>query len=163
MFNGSLTLEKVHEMEDKEKHASKDQVTMDCLREMANDIIRWLEFTSEVSEGEKLPVPCLDSQLWMGVPAEPEKWFQCQGRQDMEASGDQWESGEGCNVMYKFYSKPVANPLTSLRPSARAEGVKVAKESRCARGAKKVEEKQYWAQQRHQGVCGQADCHGLQH
>ena len=44
----------------------------------------------------------------------------------MVAPGTQWGAGEGCSILYKFYSKPVANPLTILRRSAMAEGVKVA-------------------------------------
>ena len=126
LTGSAITAKEEDMMEDEEGGVSKEQVTMNCLREMANSVIPWLEFTSEVSEGEQRPVPCLDSQLWVGRPEEQEPWFACQEGANMVSPGTQWRSGEGLSIMYKFYSKPVSNPLTILRRSAMAEGVKVA-------------------------------------
>ena len=47
--------------EDIEQGISKEDVTMEVLRAMADTVVPWLEFTSEVSEGREKPVLCLDS------------------------------------------------------------------------------------------------------
>ena len=73
---------------DEENSRTKEAVTMECLRSMADTVIPWLKFTSEVSEGEEKPVPCLDSQLWVGPPAAGEKWFTTE-RDDLDSPGDQ--------------------------------------------------------------------------
>ena len=54
--------------EDLEQGRSKEAVTMEVLRSIADTVIPWLEFTAEFSEGRDRPVPCLDSQLWVGEP-----------------------------------------------------------------------------------------------
>ena len=56
-----------------------------------------------------------DSQLWVGKPEPQEEWFNCSGRPNMEAPGKQWEAGEGLSIQYKFYTKPVSNPMTMRR------------------------------------------------
>ena len=47
---------------DKEANMSCEEVTIDILREVANDIIPFLKFTSEDSPGATNSLPCLDSQ-----------------------------------------------------------------------------------------------------
>ena len=93
---------------------SRERVTMKVLREMADTVLPWLNFTSEVSEGPGKGV------------CEQTEWFQVGDRSDMETPGRQWGVGRGDSTMYQFYSKPIANPLTILRRSAIAEGIKVA-------------------------------------
>ena len=48
---------------DNKANRSYEEVTMEILREVANGIIPFLKFTSEVSQGATKPVPCLDSKL----------------------------------------------------------------------------------------------------
>ena len=55
-----------NEEEDLREGRTASDVTMNVLKEIANGIIPFLEFTAEVSNGKKAPVPCLDSQLWYG-------------------------------------------------------------------------------------------------
>ena len=46
------------------------------LREMANSVVNFLEFTYKTSEGPDRPVPCLDTQVWFGQPDLRKAWFQ---------------------------------------------------------------------------------------
>ena len=55
---------------------SKEAVTMEVLRSAASSVAKFLEFTSEVSEGPESPLPVLDTQLWVDVPTqEQEAWY----------------------------------------------------------------------------------------
>ena len=53
----------------REKHVqsgmTREQVTLEILREIANSIHKFLEFTGECSQGGN-PMPCLDTQIWIG-------------------------------------------------------------------------------------------------
>ena len=54
------------EDQDKQEERTAEQVTMEILKLIANEIVPFLKFTTEVSGGPANPVPCLDSQLWFG-------------------------------------------------------------------------------------------------
>ena len=101
-------------LEDLEKGISKQEVTFNLLKAVANTITPYLKFTGEVSlEGN--PIPVLDTQIWYGVNQGGRPWFGC-GQPQGE------ETGRG--IQYKFYSKKMTNPLGILKRSAISEGTK---------------------------------------
>ena len=58
-----------------ESKMSRDELTLDILKQIADSLIPFLKFTGECSK-EGTPIACLDTQLWMGFP-----------------NGDEWYSG----------------------------------------------------------------------
>ena len=71
-------------------------------------------------------ISCLDTEVWYGRPDRQEKWFESKEKNGERVPGTQWENGRRRTVLYSFYAKPMANPLTMLRRSAVPEGTKVA-------------------------------------
>ena len=55
-----------YEQEDIREGVSRSKNTIRVLREVADSVMGFLQFTAEVSEGREQPVPCLDTQLWYG-------------------------------------------------------------------------------------------------
>ena len=49
-----------------QENTTKDTVTLRVITEVANNIISFLEFTGEQSQGKNEPVPVLDAQAWFG-------------------------------------------------------------------------------------------------
>ena len=48
---------------------SLEKITMDCIRGMADSILPWIKFTSDLPEDHKSGmVPCLDIQVWISHP-----------------------------------------------------------------------------------------------
>ena len=84
--------------EDTAQGRSPETVTMEVLRAMADTVIPWLQFTAEVSEGIEKPVPCLDSQLWVGTPEPQEAWM-VSARGDGDVPGTQWKLGMGETIL----------------------------------------------------------------
>ena len=103
---------------------TQEAVTTDILRQLANGILPYLEFTSEFSGGENKPVTCLDSQLWYGRMRNQEPWFQKE--KDGKVPPGTIPKGGEFGIMYKFYKKEVSNRVTILHRSAMPESVKVA-------------------------------------
>ena len=54
---------------------ARDQNTMEVMRNVANSYQKFLEFTTECSEGKENKVACLDSQFWWGKPEKQEIWL----------------------------------------------------------------------------------------
>ena len=62
--------------EGKQADLSQEGTRMRVLRGMASSIMNFLDFTYEFCQGEKKPVPVLDSHLWVGYSArEAQPWF----------------------------------------------------------------------------------------
>ena len=91
------------------------------MRNEANKLMEFLEFTSEVSHPSN-PVSCLDTQLWYGKPQVQSPWFEHSRPGEVPPGTIQ---GEG-RILYKFFKKEVSNPLTILQRSAMPESIKVA-------------------------------------
>ena len=123
----TITHRKEDEDEDSRNCQTKDQVTIKVLKDMANSVMTFLDFTAEVSRGPEHPVACLDTQIWFGYPGEQGEWFSGGLAADMEPPGKQWNKRmDRKTIMYKFYSKPMTNPLTILQRSAMPENIKIA-------------------------------------
>ena len=60
---------------DTDEQKTKQEITMNVLRQVACGIFKFLEFTTEVSTSPKDPVACLDTQLWVGKPEGGKPWF----------------------------------------------------------------------------------------
>ena len=73
--NNALVWKRSWEKEDARNGVTAQENTMNILRSLANTIHSFLEFTSEVSTSPSSPIPCLDSQLWIGEPGNEEPWF----------------------------------------------------------------------------------------
>ena len=73
--NNVFVWKKSWEEEDTRKGISVQENTMSILRTLANTIYSFLEFTSEVSTSPTHPIPCLDSQVWIGKSGGQEPWF----------------------------------------------------------------------------------------
>ena len=78
------------ELEDLRNGVSRSKNTMMVLREVADSVMSFLQFTAEVSEGREQPVPCLDTQLWYGYPDAQKEWFNGGLARDQETQGLQW-------------------------------------------------------------------------
>ena len=104
---------------------SKEEVTMQVLREAASSVTEFLEFTSEVSGGSGSPLPVLDTQLWIETPPQHQEAWYGHEAEGQVVPGTK-RRGETPQIMYKFYSKPVSSKMTILRRSAMPEGLKVA-------------------------------------
>ena len=102
-----------------------EQVTMNVLKDVANSVMSFLRFTTEVSTGPECPIPCLDTQIWVGKPSKNGTWYS-HNKDGETAPGGTSREEEPKNILYKFYSKSMANPLTILKRSVMPEGVKVA-------------------------------------
>ena len=100
----------------------RTELTLDIMKQIANSLCEFLEFTGEASCGGQ-PIPCLDSQLWVGQPEKDGPWYDEEG-----APGDHGDKSkvEYHTVLYKFYKKPMAARLTTLARSAAPESSKVA-------------------------------------
>ena len=51
-------------MMNEEAGRSKQEVTMEVRRQIADTVFKCLRFTAEVAGGPEKPIPCLDTQLW---------------------------------------------------------------------------------------------------
>ena len=122
---GRITCEDDDIMMDEEAGRSKQEVTMEVLRQMADTVFKCLRFTAEVAGGPEKPLPCLDTQLWMGKPGRQTPWYQGETPKDQKVPGTCWGGGDNDTILYKFYSKPVTNPLCILRRSGIPEQFKV--------------------------------------
>ena len=114
------------EKSDKEMGVSPEQKSLKVFINAANSIIDYLEFTGEVSEGRTKKIPCLDTEMWYGRADSSERWYHQEEKPDEKIPGDGWKHGRvKRNILYTFYSKPMANPLTMLKRSAVPEGMKI--------------------------------------
>ena len=92
-------------------HKSRQELTLEVVKMMANTLTPYLKFTGEVSlNGEGIPV--LDTKVWLGRREGGKPWYK-RGRVHGKEGGN-------C-IQYEFYSKPMANPLRILRRSALRE------------------------------------------
>ena len=114
-INGRLQHSEEEEEKDAREGKSKQEVTLEALKEMANSLTPYLRFTGEVSLNGQ-PIPVLDTQIWYGDNKGGDKWFQ---------GGRTHGKADGKGVQYTFYSKPMTNPLGILRRSALSENTKV--------------------------------------
>ena len=101
---------------------NRSKLTLDILKQIANSVCDFLEFTGEASIGDQ-PIPCLDSQLWVGQPTKNGPWYT--GDEAPGDNGDMGTSKVEYTVLYKFYKKPMAAILTTLARSAAPESSKV--------------------------------------
>ena len=75
-YNGNkITASSESIKEDMEAGLTQEEITMIVLKEIANIVTPFSEFTAEVSMGSQKPVPCLDSQLWYDETQEQTPWF----------------------------------------------------------------------------------------
>ena len=74
-IDGKLRYNREDENQDKENNRTASEMTMDILKIITNEIILFLEFTTEVSNGVEEPVPCLDSQLWFRTINRQAPWY----------------------------------------------------------------------------------------
>ena len=61
----SITPKKEDEEADERNCQPKDQVTIKVIKEVANSIMSFLDFTEEASQGPEHPVECLDTHIWI--------------------------------------------------------------------------------------------------
>ena len=104
---------------------TQEVITTEVLKQIANKVLPFLEFTSELSEGEGKPVTCLDSMLWFGKLRDQKPWFRKEKEGELPPGSIPKGEGEH-GVLYKFYKKEVSNRITILQRSAMPEAVKVA-------------------------------------
>ena len=121
--NGKLTWTAEHEMEDQGKTC--EDITLEVLLGAANEVMDFLKFTGESSNGENQKVPCLDTQLWAGRPTNDGKWFQGKHEKGQKTPGKDCTQVEGDVILYSFYQQPMKNRLGILRRSAMPEAMKV--------------------------------------
>ena len=101
--------------EDIKQQRTRQEVTLEVVKDMANTLTPYLRFTGEVSnKGEAIPV--LDTKVWYGEREGGQPWYK---------GGRVHGRKGGMCVQYAFYSKPMTNPLGILRRSALSEGTKV--------------------------------------
>ena len=124
--NGKIERDDDTIREDLENKTSRDEITMRVLRDAANNVLKFLEFTSEVAQGKNSPVTCLDSKLYFGKLERQPKWFN-HSKNGETAPGSREEVGNTfMGVGYSFYKKPVSNPITLRKISAMPNSVKLA-------------------------------------
>ena len=99
--DGQLTRHETDIQDDLKANRTKEEITMEVLRTVANTVLPYLEFTSEVSRGEENPVACLDSQLWFGKTKKQTPWFS-HNREGEKVPGTGGNHDERYEVMYKF-------------------------------------------------------------
>ena len=117
-LNWSRYLEK----EDLDAGVRAEDLTMNILQVIASDILPSHDFTAEVSHGVSDPVACLDTQLWVGTARVKDPWFSGGVASDQEIPGQTWTGPrEKSTVLYKFFKKKMANPITILQRSAMQE------------------------------------------
>lgn len=112
--------------EDEAMGRSQEEVTLECLKAMANCVFDFLEFTGECSVGEAA-IPCLDMEVLVGRPTCDGPWW---SNQREETPGDQKIPGihpttKEPQVLYRFYKKPMAATLTMLSRTALSSQCKV--------------------------------------
>ena len=122
-INGSVVW--TPETESQDQSRTEDEVTMEVLRSIASSVFNYLKFTAETSGGEDNPLPCLDTQFWVGTPSTPTPWHQGQPPRDQKVPGSQERIKANKTILYWFFSKPMANPLCIMRRSGVPEGTKV--------------------------------------
>ena len=107
----------------KEEQRTRFDVTIEVLKSIANKILPFLDFTQEVSNGPQLPVSCLYTQLLYEGIQKSEPWYKHQKAVELQpGSLKDGETDTGHKgVKYKFYKKPVSNPVTILERSAITE------------------------------------------
>ena len=112
---GSLTHTEEDEAEDLRQGRSRQEVTLEVLKGMANTLTPFLKFTGEVAMPGS-PIPVLDTLVWYGEKEGGRSWYQ---------GGRTHGSNKGRCIQYAFYAKTMTNPLGILRRSALSEGTKV--------------------------------------
>ena len=70
------------------------------------------------------PIPCLDTEVWIGEPESDGPWYTMGQRPDEVIPGRR--HAEQKRIMYSFYKKPMAAKLTMLSRSALSSNCKVA-------------------------------------
>ena len=108
---------------DEQNEVPEEVLTMDILGQIANEIHPFLQFTTEVSRGATSQVPCLDTQLWYGPPETQTPWYDGLP-DDQRYPWTQWSGPNKPSIMYKFYRKPMVNPMSILERSRIPESVK---------------------------------------
>ena len=90
------------EAEDREAGTSREDVTMECVRGMADSVVSWLKFTKDhLGLHASGMVPILDIQVWVSHPKNDD------------------EDGLGNDVLgWMFYEKPVASSKVLRADSA---------------------------------------------
>ena len=71
--SGKLVREGQDVLDDLRMIRRRREVTFMILKDMANDIFPYLQFTGEFSEWERT-IPCLDTQVWIGQQSQEEPW-----------------------------------------------------------------------------------------
>ena len=104
-----------------ESHMSRSQVTLEVMQAIANSFFRNIQFTGEVSTNKE-PIPVLDTQMWVGVPAPNDQRLP----EHKEEEGEAKQSHQSHTVIYSFYKKPMASKFGMLSRSALPESTKVA-------------------------------------
>ena len=98
------------------------------LASIASLIFEFLEFTYEVAQGGSM-ILVLNMQIGVGSRESNGPWFDFKATEDKVAPGigaPTPEEKEQHQVTYRFYSKPMANPLVILARSGIPEGTKIA-------------------------------------
>ena len=100
---GQLRYRSEWEEEDKRQGVTPDQNTMRYLNGVANSFFKFLQFTTEVSEGESKRIPVLDSMMWYGNPSSQEPWFQTGEGMTPPGQGEIWNHPtDRKTVLYTF-------------------------------------------------------------
>ena len=99
--------------------------TMDRLG-IASSIFSFLDFTMEVADATNEWLPVLDMKLKVGKSHQNGPWFDCEETETEITPGTEKRSGEGAQIEYQFFAKPMASPIVILKRSALSENTKVA-------------------------------------
>ena len=126
-LDGRVITTEETEMEDRRMGKSREQVTLEALRTAADEILGFLKFTGEASEGGK-GIPVLDTTVRYGKVEADGSWYK--GEAGQRTPGEQMVAGTVTKqVIYEFYMKPMTNRLGLLRRSALSENTKVSSAS----------------------------------
>ena len=126
-MDGRVVTTEETRLEDMRMGRSREQVTLEALRTAANEIMGFLKFTGEASEGGK-GIPVLDTTIRYGKMEADGPWFKEEDGQ--RTPGEQMVTeGVTKQVIYEFYMKPMTNKLGLLKRSALSENTKVSSAS----------------------------------
>ena len=121
---GRIVIEAEDVANDVREGRTMEDVTFKVQNEMANSILSFLEFTGEYAM-EGRPIPCLDTEVWVGEPTNDGPWYEMEDRAKELIPGRP-TTAPVRQVIYRFYKKPMASRLTMLARSALQNNSKVA-------------------------------------
>ena len=95
---------------------NRTHLTLDIFKQIANSEGDFLSFTGEASiDGN--PIPCLDSQVWVGSPSADGPWYET-GDSDSDSAGGApgLQTGDKVQytVLYSFYKKTYGSYFNNI-------------------------------------------------